>query len=74
MRLLAVLASLALAIYVVGVLFFTVSNISKLIFSFKRHDLGYKFWSRQGIILTWPIALMSEEGRTALPIIWKGDY
>lgn len=73
MRLLALLGSLGLMIYIIGVGFLTFHNVSRVLFGHTfEHEAGTRFWMRQLLILMWPLVLASEQGRYALYVIWTG--
>ena len=73
MKLLALVGSLALFIYIVVTLVLTFHNVSKTLFGHTfQNDAGIRFWMRQFLIAAWPLVLASEEGRYALYVIWTG--
>jgi hypothetical protein len=73
MKLLALVGSLALFIYFVGLLTLTFHNISKTLFGHVfEAEAGTRFWMRQIMLIMWPLVLASEEGRYALYVIWTG--
>lgn len=73
MRLLALIGSLMLFVYIVGALMLTVHNVSKTLFGHVfENEPGVRFWMRQILILLWPLVLASEEGHHALKVIWTG--
>lgn len=76
MKALAILGSIALFFYFVGVALLTFHNVSKFAFghTFERtKDPASRFWMRQVLILFWPLVLASAEGRYALYVIWTGN-
>ncbi len=74
MRLLALVGSLALFAYLLGILILTFHNISKLMFGhIFEESPRVRFFMRQILIMLWPLVLVSAEGRRALVIIWKGE-
>jgi hypothetical protein len=74
MKLLALVGSLALFIYIIGVLTLTVHNISKSMWALDDGEENrlVRFFMRQIVILLWPLMMVSEEGRHALHVIWTG--
>lgn len=73
MKLLAVLGSLLFVIYILVVLSLTVVNVSKMVFGDleERHT---KFGMRQAMIMIWPLACITHEGRNMIRLIWDGDF
>jgi hypothetical protein len=73
MRLLALVGSLALFIYIVAVVLLSFHNFSRTLFghTFEK-EAGTRYWMRQIMIMLWPLAIASEEGRYALYVIWTG--
>lgn len=75
MRLLALLGSAALLVWLVGIAVMTFHNLSKFMFghTFEQNS-RVRFFMRQIMIVFWPLVLASAEGRRALDIIWKGKW
>jgi hypothetical protein len=72
-KLLALVGSLALFIYIVVLVVLTFHNVSRTLFGHTyQHEAGVRFWMRQFMIILWPLALASEEGKYALYVIWTG--
>jgi hypothetical protein len=73
MKLLALVGSLLLFVWIVGMLLLTFHNVSKTVFGHTfQHEPGVRFWMRQILIFLWPLVLASEEGQYALYVIWTG--
>lgn len=74
MRLLAIVGSLLLLIYFVGLLTLTFHNLSKGMFGLDTEGDSrlVRLFMRQILILLWPLVLVSAEGRHALRVIWTG--
>jgi hypothetical protein len=72
MRLLELVGSLALFVYIVTVVFLTSVNLSKFLFALHRERESH-FWARQTTIFLWPLIIISREGREALAIIWQRE-
>lgn len=74
MKALAILGSLAFAIYVIVVLALTFYNVSRLLFKIDADESdGPSFIARQSTIILWPLVAVSGEGREFLRVIWKGN-
>lgn len=74
MKALAIFGSLAVFGYVFGVMLLTSVNVSRAFFDLCPDQEGRRgFWSRQGLIFLWPLAMLSENGRNAFALIWAGD-
>jgi hypothetical protein len=73
MKLLAMIGSLILLVWIVGMLLLTFHNVSKTLFGHVfENEPGVRFFMRQILIILWPLVLASEEGRYALRVIWTG--
>jgi hypothetical protein len=74
-KLLALVGSLALFIYIAGALVLTFHNLSKGMFTVEEPEGDSRltrFFMREIVILLWPLIMASEEGRHALRVIWTG--
>jgi hypothetical protein len=72
-RLLALIGSLMLLAWIIGMLVLTFHNISKTFFGHTfQDDPLVRFFMRQLLIVLWPLVLASEEGHYALYVIWTG--
>lgn len=74
MKALALLGSLALLTYIVGLLALTFYNFSKGLFALETggDSRATRFFMRQIMIVLWPLVVCSKEGRHALRVIWTG--
>lgn len=73
MKLLAILGSFALFVYLVVLIIMTVMNVSRTLFDplIKGHD-GHGFLARQGFLVIWPIAVFSRSGIAVFKLVWEG--
>jgi hypothetical protein len=72
-KLLALVGSLILFVYIVGVLLLTYHNLSKSMFALETGDNRLvRFFMREILVLLWILVLGSAEGRHALRVIWTG--
>lgn len=73
MRLLGLLGSLFLLVWFVGMIVLTWHNVSRWLFGQSYEpEPAVRFWMRQFIIFTWPLAIFSEQGHHAIRVIWTG--
>lgn len=74
MKLLALAGSVALFLYIVGVIALTFHNISKGFFGLDTDGDSRltRLFMRQIMIVLWPLVMASAEGRHALKVIWTG--
>lgn len=73
MKFLAMLGSLLLIVWIVGMIVLTWHNVSKTVFGHVFEDEpGVRFWMRQILIIAWPLVIFSKEGHYALHVIWTG--
>ena len=71
MKLIALVGSFLLFIYLLGVLVMTSVNVSRYLFS--DEVTGEFFWNRQLTIVLWPLIIISEEGRDTLTSMWNRE-
>lgn len=71
MKLIALVGSFMLFLYLAGVVWMTSVNISRYVFSDEEN--AEPFWIRQFTIFLWPLGIISEEGRSALAYFWSKD-
>lgn len=73
MKLLAIAGSIALFVYIIGVLALTFHNVSKGMWALETGEPRLiRFFMREIMIVLWPLVVCSEEGRHALRVIWTG--
>jgi hypothetical protein len=74
MKLLAVLGSIAIFVYIMGLILLSVMNVSRAMFDkYIQENEGFGFLARQGMVFIWPLALFSNSGQKAFKLIWFGE-
>ena len=71
MKLLALVGSLALFIYIAVIIYCTAVNISRYLFS--EETTSGKFWEREVTIILWPLIILTEDGRETLIAFWSKE-